>query len=228
MEPKKNPKIDVHTKRALIFNFSLVLSLATIITAFRWSAPIPPDAFRPPQTDGSDEIAYVPVTDYSNVPDPPKPQRKIELTIPVNPTFVEVKKLLKDAGTVIETAAAPAVTGNPIIEIEIPDDTVTNEIFRVEVKPEPVGGYSEFYKKLGENIVYPKRAIKNGTEGKVFVEFTIDRNGEPVNLKIVRGISKECDSEAIRVLSLSKWNPGKQRGKPVRVRMVLPVAFVLR
>jgi periplasmic protein TonB len=228
MEPKKNPKVDVHRKRTLIFNFSLVLSLVTIITAFRWSSPVPPEVSRPPQPDGSDEIAYVPITDFNNVPDPPKPKDRIITPIRVNPVFVEVKELFKGPGTVTIDPADAQGPVNTVIEIiEIPD-TVTTDFFRVEVQPEPVGGYAGFYKMLGENMVYPKRAVRNRTEGKVFVQFIIDKNGEPINLKVVRGISAECDNEAIRVLSLSKWNPGKQRGKPVRVRMMLPVTFVLR
>ena len=66
-----------------------------------------------------------------------------------------------------------------------------------------------------------------GTEGNVFVEFIVNKNGEPSDLKIIRGIGSGCDEEALRVLSLTKWEPGKQRGKPVRVKMVIQLNFKL-
>ena len=64
-------------------------------------------------------------------------------------------------------------------------------------------------------------------EGRVFVEFIINRNGDLSDLKVIRGIGAGCDEEAVRVLALTKWEPGKQRGKPVRVKMILPIHFRL-
>jgi protein TonB len=67
-----------------------------------------------------------------------------------------------------------------------------------------------------------------GIEGKVFVEFVINRDGSVTEVRAIKGIGAGCDEEAVRVIQNSpKWNPGKQRGKPVRQRMVLPVTFRL-
>lgn len=62
-------------------------------------------------------------------------------------------------------------------------------------------------------------------EGKVFVEFIVNRDGIPMEIKVIRAIGFGFDEEAKRVIGLTKWNPGKQRGKPVRVKMVLPIVF---
>ena len=75
---------------------------------------------------------------------------------------------------------------------------------------------------------YPSQAQRMGLEGKVFIEFVVGRDGSIADVKVLRGIGAGCDEEAIRVLKKSpNWSPGKQRGRPVRQRMVLPITFKL-
>jgi protein TonB len=67
-----------------------------------------------------------------------------------------------------------------------------------------------------------------GVEGKVFVQFVVDKDGTLTDIKAVKGIGAGCDEEAVRVLKAApKWKPGKQRGRPVKVRMILPITFKL-
>lgn len=76
--------------------------------------------------------------------------------------------------------------------------------------------------------MYPHRAQRMGIEGWVFVEFVVERDGSLTDIKVVKGIGGGCDDEAIRVISQApKWNAGKQRGRSVRVRMVMPIMFKL-
>jgi len=75
---------------------------------------------------------------------------------------------------------------------------------------------------------YPRLAIRNNVTGKVFVQFVIDKDGRITDVKSVKGIGFGCDEEAVRVLeNAPKWIPGKQRGREVKVRMVLPITFSL-
>jgi protein TonB len=75
---------------------------------------------------------------------------------------------------------------------------------------------------------YPAQARRMGIEGKVFVEFVVDKDGTLTEVKTVKGIGAGCDEEAVRVIqSAPKWKPGKQRGRPVKVRMILPIIFKL-
>jgi protein TonB len=98
----------------------------------------------------------------------------------------------------------------------------------VENQPAPVGGYEAFYKYIGKNIKYPDQARRMGVEGKVFVQFVVDKDGSITDVQVLKGIGSGCDEEAIRVVkSAPKWTPGKQRGRPVRVRMSVPIAFKL-
>lgn len=108
---------------------------------------------------------------------------------------------------------------------------VTNEelIFTVvEENTRPANGMDGFYEYVSKNLLYPKEARRNGVEGKVFVQFVVERNGELSGFKVLMGLGYGCDEEAIRVIQDSPpWIPGYQRGKPVRQRYVVPINFRL-
>ena len=98
----------------------------------------------------------------------------------------------------------------------------------VENQPEPKGGIGAFYKHIGNNIRYPKEARQAGVEGKVFVQFVVDKYGEITQTKILKGIGEGCDEEALRVLQESpEWIPGTTNGQAVNVRLVIPINFKL-
>ena len=111
--------------------------------------------------------------------------------------------------------------------IEKADENV--EIFGiVENMPMFRGGERKLLEFLENNLVYPQEAIDAGVEGKVFVEFYIEKDGTVCDAKVLRGMGYGCDEEALRVIGLMpKWYPGKQRGKAVRVRYTLPINFKL-
>jgi len=96
-----------------------------------------------------------------------------------------------------------------------------------EIKLE--GGEEKLFEYLGKSISYPQMAKEAGVKGKVYVQFVVEKNGAITDIKIIRGIGSGCDEEAKKaVKNMPKWEPGEQRGKPVRVRFVLPVNFSLR
>ena len=115
-------------------------------------------------------------------------------------------------------------------------DTIHKEVIEdgelfgciVETMPSFLGGQQKLFEFLGNNLVYPQEAIDAGVEGRVFVEFYIEKDGTVCDAKVLRGIGYGCDEEALRVIGLMpKWSPGKQRGKAVRVRYTLPINFKL-
>ncbi len=121
-----------------------------------------------------------------------------------------------------------------IKDIEIdPVDIETEEegevFLIVEEMPEFEGeGLNRFQKWVQQNVKYPEIAIQNGIKGTVFVNFIIDQNGDISSIKILRGVDPSLDNEVIRVLeSAPSWAPGKQRGENVKVRMSIPVKFML-
>lgn len=97
---------------------------------------------------------------------------------------------------------------------------------QLEVKPEFPNGNEGLGKFLSENIKYPKKALKNGVSGKVFVQFVIDKTGKVTNVVAVRGVEKSLDKEAVRVIkSMPKWKPGMKDGQPVKVKYTIPINF---
>jgi len=98
----------------------------------------------------------------------------------------------------------------------------------VEVMPEYPGGTIALFEFLGNNIKYPERAKEQKIEGKVYVQFTVDSDGNVVDVSILRGIGGGCDEEAMRVVKLMhNWIPGEQDGKKVNVQYNLPINFIL-
>ena len=108
-------------------------------------------------------------------------------------------------------------------------EVANEEIFTiVEQNPEPVGGMAAFYKFVGEKLQYPDHAERLNIEGRVFCQFVVEKDGRLTDIEVIKGIGGGCDEEAARVLSMApNWLPGKQRGRPVRVSMVLPIYFKL-
>jgi protein TonB len=104
-----------------------------------------------------------------------------------------------------------------------------NKIFTVvEQQPEFQGGYEAMMNFIKKNMRYPASARRMGVDGTVYVSFVVSKDGSISEVKTIRGISADCDKEAMRVVSMMPpWRPGKQNGKPVFVRFVLPIKFKL-
>lgn len=225
MEPKKNPAFDIHRKRNVILNFSFAISLLIVITAFRWAVPVT-EKNHDPDPPPMEDFTYV--DDYVVAKEKQEKKAVEKKLVRRTPgEFIEAKKVTSFPEDLATDADDPEEIplGNP----EVPKEILsTDSVFIiVETMPSPVGGYEAFYQDLKKNFKYPRQAIRNETQGRVYVEFIIGENGVPGNIKVVKGIGSGCDEEAMRVIGLSKWNSGKQRGKSVRVKMVLPVTFTL-
>jgi protein TonB len=109
------------------------------------------------------------------------------------------------------------------------EEEEVEEVFTiVEEGAEPVGGYEEFYKYIKKALKYPSQARRMGVEGKVYVQFVVDKDGSLNEIKVIKGIGAGCDEEASRVIQeAAKWKAGKQRGRAVKQRIVMPISFKL-
>ena len=211
------------------FLIGLSISLAIVITAFEWRTlkENPKPRVYNPQEAQIDWI--IPITNFE-IPPTPQPILK----------QIESKAITVSVGEITEVGNDKSVIEMPPIDMgstenrpfvpatpESENEESTDIFIFLEQKPEPKDGLTNFYKSLSKNLKYPQQARRIGTEGKVYVEFIVNRNGELADLKVIKGIGSGCDEEAMRVLALTKWEPGKQRGRPVRVKMVLPISFQL-
>ena len=98
----------------------------------------------------------------------------------------------------------------------------------VEVMPQYPGGQIAMMKYIMENMKYPEQAMKKGIQGRVAVSFIVEKDGSISDVKPILSVHPLLNKEAVRVVeSMPKWSPGKQNGKPVRVRFNVPVMFKL-
>lgn len=101
----------------------------------------------------------------------------------------------------------------------------------VDEMPVFPGGFEKYITFLQQNIIYPQLAKDSLIEGTVYIEFIVEKDGNISNIMVkpkTKKVGGGCEEEALRVVRMMpKWNPGKQKGKPVRVKMILPVKFKL-
>lgn len=223
MDIKRERAEQYQTQTRLFMTIGLSLSLLFCIVAINWRTYDTQELVNLGQMDAEfDEIMEVPPSDQ-----PPPPPPKMEQPVIVEVDDKEVVQEIEldfDVEILEETAVDEVIFEAPEIE-----DEEADQIFQiVEEVPVPKGGLEAFYTYVAENLDYPTQAIRMGVTGNVFLKFVVEKDGQLTDIQVIRGIGGGCDEEAVRVLeSAPAWNPGKQRGRPVRVYMVIPIRFVL-
>ncbi len=223
IETKKNPQADLTSKGRLFFNIGLVISLLLVVFAFEarvYDIGSQVDLQR--NAEMFEELLDIKQT----VQPPPPAQKKIQPKVIEVPDEVEINEDIEidfnidmNDDTSIEDIVA---------DMEPKDNDIEVWSGLVETQPEPLGGMAAFYQYVQKNLKYPAQARRMGIEGKVFVQFVVDKDGSLINVKAVKGIGAGCNEEAVRVIkNAPKWKPGKQRGREVKVKMILPIIFKL-
>ena len=118
--------------------------------------------------------------------------------------------------------------GVEIFEVFEPKPDENGVFYSVDPQPEFPGGMAELMKYLQKNIRYPQICKEQRVQGRVIVQFVVNADSTITDVNVVKPVNPYLDQEAVRVVkAMPKWNPGKQRGEPVRVRFTLPVTFRL-
>jgi len=225
MEIKKSPKADLQNKRSLFLEIGLVVSIGLMILAFGYgqTEKVVMDVAR---DDGPvlEDLVEITVQDK----EPPKP---VKQTITVISDIINVVK----NETKITTDFDFAEFGDEDINIQaatVEEEVIQEEeiFFVAEDMPTFQGGdLNTFRNWVNEKLRYPPVASENGIQGTVTVKFVIERDGSLTNIEVLRSPDNSLSEETIRVLKTSpKWQPGRQRGNPVRVAFNLPVQFRLQ
>lgn len=227
MEVKKSPKADLEGKKTTWLLIGYVVVLAFMFVAFEWTQ-------RDIKIDTSQAVAEVvfeeeiiPITETPEQAAPPPPEA---------PKVAELLEIVDDQAEIEESTTILTEDNTPKVEVKyVPVQVVEEEpeeqtIFEVvENMPEFPGGQGALMNYLSKNIKYPTIAQENGTQGRVIVQFVVNRDGTIVDAKVVRSVDPYLDKEALRVINtMPKWKPGMQRGKPVRVKFTVPVTFRLQ
>lgn len=227
MEVKKTPKADLESKKTVFLQIGLVVVLSLVLVAFEWTTTDVNVDFSLQDEDIEVEEEIIPITRQEEVkPPPPPPPPAVADILNIVEDDVELDEELEIMDT--EMSQDDIVDfSNMVFEEETRDE---GEIFMiVEEMPEFPGGTEALQKYLAQSVRYPVIAQENGIQGRVYIQFVINQNGEVTNATILRGVDPSLDREALRVVeAMPKWKPGKQRNRPVRVSYTVPINFVLQ
>lgn len=230
MEIKKSPKANLEGQgtRTTRVMLGIVVVLALFFAAIELSE-------REAVVDTSDMIVDVPFEEElveRTVQEEPK-QKPPE---PKKPEVIEVINIVEDDVKVEETELQTTEETGEKVDIvfvpkaeEEPEPEEEEILMIAETMPEFPGGMGALMKYLGKNIKYPTIAQENGVQGRVIVQFVVNKDGSIVDPVVVRSVDPYLDKEALRVIkSMPKWKPGEQQGKKVRVKYTVPVTFRLQ
>ena len=226
MQLKKSPKVSLEDKKLIYTLMGALLVLSICFVAFEWTEK---EVTKYDVVDQDflieEEIDIQQTTQETPPPPPPPAVQEVEiLNVVDDDVQTESVEIKTEDDKDVEVVIAPPVEAPVVEEVE-------EEIFVVvESMPEFPGGAQEMMKFIAENIKYPVIAQENGIQGRVICQFVIEKNGSVTDIQVVRSSGDaSLDKEAERVIkNMPKWKPGKQRGKPVRVKYTIPVAFRLQ
>ncbi|MDD2437687.1 MAG: TonB family protein [Massilibacteroides sp.] len=230
MEIKKSKKASLENGKTFSLLMGLVIAVAVMFVGFEWGT----SDIQAVKVEGvADVIAEeeIEITRPEEVPPPPPPP-------PPAPVATEVLEVVEDDVELeqqeiltseddanqaqVQTYVAP-------VEVEEEEESAQQIFTVVEEMPKFPGGDAELLQFIAKSIKYPVIAQENGIQGRVICSFVVNRDGSVVDAQIVRGVDSSLDKEALRVIgTMPKWSPGKQRGKPVRVKYTVPITFRLQ
>lgn len=222
MSVQKTTRADLRRHYAIYVEIGLVAALALLIAAFHfeWARPSDFDIVMAEQ----EQINMEEVVQTQQIDQPPPPPRPpIPVEVP-NDEVLEEEILDLDASLDLDVSAASAPPPPPP-EASADQEAEPEFFIAVEKMPEPVGGLQAIYQRANR---YPEMARRAGVEGTVTVTFIVDVNGKVKDPVVLRGLGAGLDEIAVEAIVNTPFEPGRQRDRPVPVKMSIPITFVLR
>ena len=229
MKNRKAENVNLENKKTMFLLIGMVVTLMTIWVSFEWRS-YERNLMDLGQLDIDVEDEIIPITQRQKQPPPPTP--------PAPPEVIQIVENEAD----IEEVEFESTEMEESEEIEFVEEVEeeTDEIFNFAVvENKPVYPGCEKYatedekfqcfnasiiKHINKNFKFPEMARQMGIQGRIYVNFVVEKNGSISNVTIARGVDKLLDDEAIRVIKkLPKFQPAKQRGKPVRMQYTVPI-----
>jgi len=212
----KKPMADLRATYKRVLEISIIISLSILIFAFKFFPHLQDKGLA---IEGPQELFTVEdiqQTKQENRP-PPPPKPPIPIEAPSDDVLedIEIEDTEIDFEAEIEAPPPP------------PKEDIEEEptyFVAVEEMPAPIGGI----KSIQEKIVYPEIAKRAGVEGKVYILAFVNEQGEVTKAQVIKGIGAGCDEAALNAVLKTRFTPGKQRGKPVKVQVSIPIIFKLK
>ena len=227
MEIKKSERADLEKGKSTSLLIGFVMALAVMFVALEWTQREVEDnsvLFMARDVSLNEEMVPITLPEKKTVPPPPAAVTKAEII-----------EIVEDDADIEEDIMASTedqsewvdLTEYDVVEVE-PEPEEEAPFMVVEDMPEFPGGTAALLEYLRKNIKYPAICRENNIQGRVIVSFVVNKDGAIVDPEVVKSVNPSLDKEAVRVISnMPPWKPGKQRGKPVRVKYTVPVNFRL-
>jgi protein TonB len=228
MELKKSPQADLENERTTFFLLGFTVVLALLFIVLEWSGE--PTAIV--IGDGRPPLVIENEYTYNALPVPVEPA--VETKLPEPP-----KVVYDDYHVVEEAPERPESPAEEATLLEVPEtppvappsvEAATGELLANadDAPPQFPGGAAALNQYLFRQLKYPASAVSQKIEGRVWCSFTIDEAGAPTDVRVERGVYLSLDQEAVRVLqTMPAWIPGTLHGRPVRVKVYVPIVFKL-
>lgn len=234
MEIKKSQSADLEGKKSTGLLMGFVLALAAMFVAFEWTQHDIEVVSMEPVFSVAMEEDMIPITQQPEVVAPPPaaaPKIAEILNIVDNETELveeEVETSEEVNQAIVTVAGTGSVAQGPVAPVV--EEVDENQVYDVvEQNPRFPGGDEAMYKWLNDNIKYPPICQEQGIQGRVYLQFVVEKDGSITDVKTVRSPDPYLSKEAERVVNnMPRWSPGRQGGKPVRVKFTLPVMFKLQ
>lgn len=234
MQQKKNSKVNVDRKAPIYREIGIIIALMAVILAFEVKFPAPELQHSKSAIDIEEDFVLAQPTKEKKQPKPKLPQAtpdkklrpNLRMKLVTNKTQVQ-QPTEEQAELLFDNSLMHALNG---FKVEDEDEKIHHA---VEEMPHPVDGFDAFYQNLYERVIYPEPERNRGIEGKVFLQFVVEKDGSITQVKIVEG-TRELNTRGLNRAALQgfdpniKWRPGYQNGEPVRVRFTIPIEFTLR
>lgn len=228
MEAKKNEKANLENKKSLFIQIGLIVALLVCLGAMEWTSGQKKDSAFAGMTEEAIEEEQIPVTEET----PPEEMPPPEVTVTDLFEIVEDDVVIDNEVRFEDDETSEDKTVEiyaPVLQAE--EEEVEEEIFViVEDMPKFKGGdINTFREWVQKRVRYPELAAENGIQGRVFITFVVETNGNVSNVSVSRSVDALLDEAAKEAVAASpKWEPGMQRGRPVRVRYSIPIIFQLQ
>ena len=223
MEIKKSKNANLEKRRSTHLLFGLILSLAFVWMSFEYKTHDRSEKYTAMNTGIEVEEGVI-------IPTPPPKKMVPPKVIPTQITVVVDKTVdIPDYDFSSETGEDDIIDEPLLLSDDGDEEENERQIFVfVEDHPSFPGGDEALYQYLS-TIKYPQMASESNVQGTVYISFIVEKDGSVTNVNLERGIGMGCDEESLRIVkNMPKWSPGKQRGRAVRVKLNVPIRFVLK
>ena len=228
MEIKKSEQADLERGKSTSLLIGFVIALGVMFVALEWTQREVEDnseLYTAKDISINEEMIPITLPEKKTVPPPPAAVTKADII-----------EIVEDDADIEEDIMASTEDNVEWVDlddydvVEVEPEPEEEEIFMVvEDQPEFPGGTAALLEYLRKNIKYPAICRENNIQGRVLVTFIVNKDGAIVEPEVVKSVNPSLDKEALRVIStMPNWKPGSQRGKPVRVKYTVPVAFKLQ